>query len=526
MADNMDDKPPAPPVRLTSASTVRGASVTPVRDSSSVPVDMRPLPKEPELEKKGKLKPSKGTKKERKELEKPIISPPTNFEHTVHVGFDAVTGEFTGMPDSTRGASKYMTMNRTLAELVELWQISHPSPRPSYLGDKYAVATTVIGSSTSEDSISEPENAPKFLSPHEPRRNVSEKIVYKSQQEPSSPEEEDDEPGPPPPIATRPDKTKSIYTKPIEEENKNGAAFGYDVRDIANNNSTAAAPGAVTRPRKKKMTDEEIMEKLRSIVSVGDPNRKYTKMEKIGQGASGTVFTAIETSTGAEVAIKQMNLSQQPKKELIINEILVMRENKHPNVVNYLDSYLVGDGELWIAAVCREVLQALDFLHRNHVIHRDIKSDNILLGMDGSVKLTDFGFCAQISPEQSKRTTMVGTPYWMAPEVVTRKQYGPKVDVWSLGVMAIEMVEGEPPYLNENPLRALYLIATNGKPEIKEREKLSAVFQDMLDRCLEVDVDRRYSAAELLKHPFLKLARPLTSLHPLIVAAKEAAKSH
>ncbi|XP_022247910.1 serine/threonine-protein kinase PAK 3-like isoform X2 [Limulus polyphemus] len=529
MADDPYDKPPAPPVRLTSA-----------RDSSSVPVDMKPLPKEPDSEEKKKVKygtPSKSTKK--KDADKPVISPPTNFEHTIHVGFDAITGEFTGMPESwarllqnsnitkseqkknpqavldvlnwydastkEKQESKYMTMNRML----------DPSPRPSYLPDK----------ETSNIVIPPPVSPKPEPSP------------------PSTPEEEEEESGPPPPVAARPEKTKSIYTKPVDEEVKNGAGFGFDKRDIANNNNTAA------RPKKKKMSDEEIMEKLRIIVAVGDPNKKYTKMEKIGQGASGTVYTAIEIATGMEVAIKQMNLSQQPKKELIINELLVMRENKHPNIVNYLDSYLVGE-ELWvtmeylpggsltdvvtetcmdegqIAAVCREVLQALEFLHYNHVIHRDIKSDNILLGMDGSVKLTDFGFCAQISPEQSKRTTMVGTPYWMAPEVVTRKQYGPKVDIWSLGIMAIEMIEGEPPYLNENPLRALYLIATNGKPEIKEKEKLSPVFQDFLDKCLDVDVDKRFSACELLKHPFLKLARPLASLHPLIVAAKEAAKSH
>ncbi|KXJ23143.1 serine/threonine-protein kinase PAK 3 isoform X2 [Exaiptasia diaphana] len=347
----------------------------------------------------------------------------------------------------------------------------------------------------------------------------------------------------PPAIPTRPEITKSKYipNEPIKAKPD---------QDDKVNEQTGKTPHPQARDKKKKkMSDEEILCRLRTIVSIGDPKRKYTKFEKIGQGASGTVYTAIEVATGHEVAIKQMNLSQQPKKELIINEILVMRENKHPNIVNYVDSYLVGE-ELWvvmeylaggsltdvvtetcmdegqIASVCRECLQALDFLHSNGVIHRDIKSDNILLGMDGQVKLTDFGFCATITPEQNKRSTMVGTPYWMAPEVVTRKQYGPRVDIWSLGIMAIEMVEGEPPYLNENPLRALYLIATNGTPELAHPERLSPVFKDFLAKSLEMDVDQRASARELLLHPFLKQAKPLASLVPLILAAKEATSRH
>ncbi len=115
---------------------------------------------------------------------------------------------------------------------------------------------------------------------------------------------------------------------------------------------------------------------------------------------------------------------------------------------------------------------------------------------------------------------MVGTPYWMAPEVVKQKEYGAKVDIWSLGIMAIEMIEGEPPYLEEEPLKALYLIATHGTPSLKYPDRLSTVFRNFLAVCLEVDVNKRASSEDLLHHPFLRLSLPLNSLTVLLKRAK------
>nr|XP_054509273.1 serine/threonine-protein kinase PAK 3-like [Agelaius phoeniceus] len=245
-----------------------------------------------------------------------------------------------------------------------------------------------------------------------------------------------------------------------------------------------------------------------------------------------------------QVAIKKINLQGLVRKEGTFNELMVMKINKHRNIVNYLKSYLV-DRQLWlimeymdggtlsdvinethvsegeIATISRECLQGLDFLHLNDVIHQDVKSSNILLKTDGSVKLADFGLFAQLTPEQGRRSSVARTSGWLAPEVVTGQPYGPKVDIWSLGIVGIEMVEREVPYWNATPVLPQLLIAIQGTPKLQQPNLFSPCLRDFLSCCLQTDEEQRWSAKDLLQHPFVTFAEPASSLVPLIVSVKK-----
>ncbi|RMB97649.1 hypothetical protein DUI87_25800 [Hirundo rustica rustica] len=268
--------------------------------------------------------------------------------------------------------------------------------------------------------------------------------------------------------------------------------------------------------------EDDSLQLLRKIVNMENPQRRYTELENLGSGAFGVVCRAVDTATGGEVAIKKIDLQEVSEKQRIVNEIMIMKRNRSPCIVTYLDSYLVHE-ELWlvmeymdggtlsaviretpmtedeIATVSRECLQGLDFLHSNHVVHRDVKSINILLRTDGSVKLADFGLSAQLTPEQSRRSSVIGTAWWMAPEVVKGQPYGPKVDIWSFGIVGIEMVEQEVPYQNASPVSVQLLTATKGAPELRRPKFLSPLLRDFLSCCLQRDEARRCSAKELLQ---------------------------
>ncbi|CAG8439813.1 7373_t:CDS:10 [Ambispora gerdemannii] len=524
------------------------------------------------------------------------VSNPTNFVHNVHVGFDPVSGAFTGLPEqwtklltaSAITKEDYAKNPQAVLDVLEFYTENQKREReefgdsgflgqipgfPNSSDDKWADLLPKNNNSQNNQQQMSLNNdnsngydMSKISPNHHPgnggmnggAKQMDQKTSNKNNMKIDTADPmqklyyDDTRPDTPPtrpPITPRPPHTLSQQQNqvtPVSPISPQPQPLAQPPKQVANPNKPSpnaqpsAKKAAAAERRISTMTEAQIMEKLRSVVSSGDPTTLYSKIKKVGQGASGSVYVAKSHSNNAKVAIKQMDLSHQPRKELIVNEILVMKESQHPNIVNYLDSFLVKQSELWvvmeymeggaltdvidnnsleedqIAAICFETCKGLQHLHGQNIIHRDIKSDNVLLDAYGHVKITDFGFCAKLTDQKNKRATMVGTPYWMAPEVVKQKEYGAKVDIWSLGIMAIEMIENEPPYLDEEPLKALYLIATNGTPTLKRPEKLSRDLKSFLAVCLCVDVKSRATALELLDHEFLKKSCPLTDLAPLL----------
>eukprot|EP01125_Pyxidicula_operculata_P013345 TRINITY_DN441_c0_g1_i2.p1 TRINITY_DN441_c0_g1~~TRINITY_DN441_c0_g1_i2.p1 ORF type:complete len:528 (+),score=93.94 TRINITY_DN441_c0_g1_i2:36-1619(+) len=292
---------------------------------------------------------------------------------------------------------------------------------------------------------------------------------------------------------------------------------------------------------------------------LGDPKQKanYFDLVKIGQGGAGEVYLAkSKLRNDGKVAVKIMQISPENAKPLM-TEISIMKNSRHDNIIEYIEHFTTSEGvsgsagsfpSLWlimefmsggsltdilkhhselqmeepqIAYVCTKVLKALDYMHQRDHIHRDIKSDNILLTSEGEVKIADFGYAASLSSSDQKRTTIVGTPYWMAPELIHAKQYDVKVDIWSLGILLMEMVEGDPPYMDLPPFRALYMIAAEGIPPIRESEKWSKELIDFRDKCLSTNPDNRPNTKQLMEHPFLKSVCDPHDFSILIQKAKE-----
>ncbi|XP_041828043.1 TRAF2 and NCK interacting kinase a isoform X7 [Melanotaenia boesemani] len=276
------------------------------------------------------------------------------------------------------------------------------------------------------------------------------------------------------------------------------------------------------------------------LSALRDPAGIFELVELVGNGTYGQVYKGRHVKTGQLAAIKVMDVTGDEEEEIKAEINMLKKYSHHRNIATYYGAFIkknppgmddqlwlvmefCGAGsvtdlikntkgnslkEEWTAYICREILRGLTHLHQHKVIHRDIKGQNVLLTENAEVKLVDFGVSAQLDRTVGRRNTFIGTPYWMAPEVIACDEnpdatYDFKSDLWSLGITAIEMAEGAPPLCDMHPMRALFLIPRNPAPRLKSK-KWSKKFQSFIESCLVKSHSYRPSTEQLLKHPFIR----------------------
>ena len=259
-----------------------------------------------------------------------------------------------------------------------------------------------------------------------------------------------------------------------------------------------------------------------------DPETEFDLIELIGQGNYGRVYKAIHKKTGKIYSAKIAYIEKANEVESFKKEINILSQCNNQYIVHYYGSYIKGH-QIWIilefcdggslyelikilprnlneeeiASLIYMILKGLIFLHENKKIHRDVKSENILLTHEGIAKLADFGVSTQLMHSFSKKITKIGTPFYMSPEVIMQNKYDYKCDIWSLGITSIEMAEGEPPFSKVKGYWVLKKIITHPPKGLKNKEKWSKEFNDFVEKCLMYEPEKRPSAKELLEHPFI-----------------------
>ncbi|XP_019739561.1 misshapen-like kinase 1 isoform X3 [Hippocampus comes] len=290
------------------------------------------------------------------------------------------------------------------------------------------------------------------------------------------------------------------------------------------------------------MSTENTTRSLDSIdlAALRDPAGIFELVEVVGNGTYGQVYKGRHVKTGQMAAIKVMEVTEEEEEEIKLEINMLKSYSHHRNIATYYGAFVkkglagqdhqlwlvmeyCGAGSVtdlvkktkgnclkedWIAYICREVLRGLSHLHSHHVIHRDIKGQNVLLTENAEVKLVDFGVSAQLDKTIGRRNTFIGTPYWMAPEVIACDEnpeatYDYRSDLWSLGITALEMAEGAPPLCDMHPMRALFLIPRNPAPRLKSK-KWSKRFLSFIDSCLVKNHLHRPTTDILLRHAFIR----------------------